>query len=126
MILGGVLREELLISASDVRVTLRQWYSRAKTQIRIITLLHSESLMTCNISLLLNRVLIGNIYAVSWLAQATDDLIHVLRIRRNVDHTVDAPRLHSVVTLSLKIIAPVHLGPNSLSTATQNLSSVIT
>ena len=46
MILGGVLREELLISASDVCVTLRQWYSSTKTQIRIIALLHPESLMT--------------------------------------------------------------------------------
>jgi hypothetical protein len=125
MILGGVLREELLISASDVCVTLRQWYSSTKTQIRIIALLHPESLMTWNITLFLNRVLIGNIYAVSWLAQATDDLVHVLRIRRNVDHAVDASGLHSVVTLSLKIISPVHLGPNSLPTATQNLSVVV-
>lgn len=68
MILGSVVCEELLISAcaNDVWVTLHLYAT--KTQIRIITLLHSERLMSSNTNVLLNRVLIGDVYTVSWLA----------------------------------------------------------
>ena len=52
MILRGIICEKLLISASDIWMTLRHLYT-TETQVGVVTLLHAEWLMSSNTGLLL-------------------------------------------------------------------------